>query len=105
MTRLFSALQWRAMSQEARDLGLNNAPLRPAAWRWSPAAALRRDAQAFPRASRPAIWPARAQPDRSLQAGEQALTLLFIHAGDPQTRAKVFQAFAGARSRMASMSR
>ena len=24
MTTLFSALDWRAMSQEARDLGLNN---------------------------------------------------------------------------------
>ena len=29
MTTLFSALDWRAMSQEARDLGLNNGVAEP----------------------------------------------------------------------------
>ena len=91
MTTLFSALDWRAMSQEARDLGLNNGVAVPgsvemvAGWEQRSG----RDAQAFPQPSRPAIWPARAQPDRFSQSGAtKAPTLLFIHGGYWQARAK-----------------
>ena len=65
MTALFSALDWRAMSQEVRDLGLNNGVAvsgsgdMVAGWEQRAAEMRKR----FP-PSRPAVWAARAQPDR-----------------------------------------
>ena len=60
MTTLFSALDWHAMSQEARDLGLNNGVAvsgsveMVAGWEQRSAEMRKR----YPEPSRPAIWPA-----------------------------------------------
>ena len=96
MTTLFSALDWRAMSQEARDLGLNNGVAVPgsvemvAGWE-------QRSAEMRKRSLRISTcgMAARAQPDRFPQSGRAAPTLLFIHGGYWQARAKeVFTVFA-----------
>ena len=66
MTTPSDAPDWRKMSQEERDLGLNNGVAvagsaeMVAGWEQRSAEMRKR----HPRASRPAIWPARAQPDR-----------------------------------------
>ncbi len=71
MTTLFSALDWRAMSQEARDLGLNNGVAVPgsvemvAGWEQRSGEMRKR----FPDTYRFAVWPARAQPDRFPEGG------------------------------------
>ena len=98
MTTPFDAPDWRAMSQQDRDLGLNNgvAVRRKRRDRRRLGAAFRRDARALSRSSRPPLRPARAQPDRLPQGRRgTAPTLLFIHGGYWQTRAKeVFAVFA-----------
>ena len=69
MTTSSDTPDWRSMSQQERDLGLNNgvARARQRRDRRRLGPAFRRDAGAISRSSRPAIWPARAQPDRFLQ--------------------------------------
>ena len=97
MTTLFSALDWRAMSQEARDLGLNNGVAVPgsvemvAGWEQRSAEMRKR----FPGHLDLRYGPRERNRIDFLKAGEQAPTLLFIHGGYWQTRAKeVFTVFA-----------
>jgi acetyl esterase/lipase len=97
MTTLFSALDWRAMSQEARDLGLNNGVAVPgsvdmaAGWEQRSADVRKR----FPDHLDLRYGPRERNRIDFLKAGEQAPTLLFIHGGYWQARAKeVFTIFA-----------
>ena len=97
MTTLFSALDWRAMSQEARDLGLNNGVAVPesvdmaAGWERHSAAMRKR----FPGHLDLRYGPRERNRIDFLEAGRQAPTLLFIHGGYWQARAKeVFTVFA-----------
>jgi len=97
MTTLFSALDWRAMSQEARDLGLNNGVAVPgsadmaAGWEQRSADVRKR----FPDHLDLRYGPHERNRIDFLKAGEQAPTLLFIHGGYWQARAKeVFTIFA-----------
>ena len=98
MTTPFDAPDWRGMSQQDRDLGLNNgvavAGSADMVAGWERRSADMRGAAS--RASRSPIWPARAQPDRLSQGrATSAPTLVFIHGGYWQTRAKeVFTLFA-----------
>ena len=97
MTTLFSALDWRAMSQEARDLGLNNGLAVPGsvdmAAGWEQRSAEVR--QRFPDHLDLRYGPRERNRIDFLKAGEQAPTLLFIHGGYWQARAKeVFTVFA-----------
>ena len=90
MSTLFSALDWRAMSQQQRDLGLNNGVAVPgsvamvAGWE-------QRSGEL--RQRHPAYIDLRYGPrERNridfLKAGDNAPTLLFIHGGYWQARAK-----------------
>src|SRR5258705_6476287 len=97
MTTLFSALDWRAMSQEARDLGLNNAVGAPgsvemvAGWEQRSAAMRKR----FPEYLDLRYSPRERNRIDFLKAADAAPTLLFIHGGYWQARAKeVFTVFA-----------
>jgi acetyl esterase/lipase len=97
MTPMFSELDWRKMSQEERDLGLNNGVAvagsveMVAGWE---------QCSAEMRKRRPAHLDLRYGPrERNridfFEAREQAPTLLFIHGGYWQNRAKeVFSTFA-----------
>src|SRR5437867_3624531 len=90
MTTLFSELDWRAMSQEARDLGLNNGVAVPgsvemvAGWEQRSAEMRKR----FPGHLDLRYGPRDRNRIDFLKAGEQAPTLLFIHGGYWQARAK-----------------
>src|SRR5947199_8025878 len=90
MTTLFSELDWRAMSQEARDLALNNGVAVPgsvemvAGWEQRSAEMRKR----FPGHLDLRYGPRDRNRIDFLKAGEQAPTLLFIHGGDWQARAK-----------------
>jgi arylformamidase len=93
----FSALDWRAMSQEARDLGLNNGVAVPgsvdmaAGWEQRSADVRKR----FPDHLDLRYGPRERNRIDFLKAGEEAPTLLFIHGGYWQARAKeVFTIFA-----------
>ena len=97
MTTLFSALDWRTMSQEARDLGLNNGVAVPgsvdmvAGWEQRSADVRKR----FPGHLDMRYGARERNRIDFLKAGEQAPTLLFIHGGYWQARAKeVFTVFA-----------
>src|SRR3954463_4605134 len=97
MTTLFSAVDWRAMSQEARDLGLNNGVAVPgsvdmvAGWEQRSADVRKR----FPGHLDMRYGARERNRIDFLKAGEQAPTLLFIHGGYWQARAKeVFTVFA-----------
>ena len=97
MTTLFSALDWRAMSQEARDRGFNNGVAvsgsveMAAGWEQRSAEMRRR----FPSHLDLRYGPRERNRIDFLKASEQAPTLLFIHGGYWQTRAKeVFTVFA-----------
>ena len=97
MTTLFSALDWRAMSQEARDRGFNNGVAvsgsveMAAGWEQRSAEMRRR----FPDHLDLRYGPRERNRIDFLKASEQAPTLLFIHGGYWQTRAKeVFTVFA-----------
>ena len=97
MTTLFSALDWRAMSQEARDFGLNNGVAVPgsvemvAGWEQRSAEVRKR----YPEHINLRYGPRERNRIDFLKAGEQAPTLLFIHGGYWQARAKeVFTVFA-----------
>src|SRR6185312_13313068 len=97
MTTLFSALDWRALSQEARDLGLNNGVAVPgsaemaAGWEQRSADVRKR----LPDHIDLRYGPRERNRIDFLKAGEQAPTLLFIHGGYWQARAKeVFTVFA-----------
>lgn len=97
MPTLFSALDWRAMSQEERDLGLNNGVAVPgsiemvAGWeRRSGEMRKRHSAHIDLR-----YGPRERNQIDFLKAGDNAPTLLFIHGGYWQARAKeVFTAVA-----------
>ena len=90
MTTLFSALDWRAMSQEARDLGLNNGVAVPgsvemvAGWEQRSAEMRKR----FPAHLDLRYGPRERNRIDFLKAGDGAPTLLFIHGGYWQARAK-----------------
>src|SRR4051812_16900471 len=97
MPTLFSALDWRAMSQEDRDLGFNNVIDVPggiemvAGWEQRSADTRKR----FPRHLDLQYGPRERNRIDFLKASEQAPTLLFIHGGYWQARAKeVFTVFA-----------
>ena len=97
MTTLFSALDWRGMNQEARDLGLNNGVAVPgsvdmaAGWEQRSAEVRKR----FPDHLDLRYGPRERNRIDFLKAGEQAPTLLFVHGGYWQARAKeVFTVFA-----------
>src|SRR6187399_2739530 len=90
MTTLFSALDWRAMSQEARDLGLNNGVAvsgsveMVAGWEQRSAELRER----FPEHIDLRYGPRERNRIDFLKAAEAAPTLLFIHGGYWQARAK-----------------
>ena len=97
MPTLFSALDWRAMSQEDRDLGLNNGVAVPgsiemvAGWEQRSAEMRKR----FPEHLDLRYGPRERNRIDFLKAADKAPTLLFIHGGYWQTRAKeVFTVFA-----------
>jgi len=97
MTTLFSALDWRAMGQEALDLGLNNGIAVPgsvdmaAGWEQRSAEVRKR----FPDHLDLRYGPRERNRIDFLKAGQEAPTLLFIHGGYWQARAKeVFTIFA-----------
>ncbi|VIO71086.1 alpha/beta hydrolase [Bradyrhizobium ivorense] len=97
MAALFSALDWRGMSQEARDLGLNNSAAVAgsaelvAGWEQR-SAALR---QQHPDHLDLRYGPRERNRIDFLKARDGAPTLLFIHGGYWQSRAKeVFSIFA-----------
>ena len=83
MTTLFSALDWRAMSQEVRDLGLNNGVAVPssvemvAGWEARSAEMRKR----FPGHLDLRYGPRERNRIDFLKAGDNAPTLLFIHGG------------------------
>ena len=90
MPTLFSALDWRAMSQQDRDLGLNNGVAVPgsidlvAGWEQRSAEMRRR----FPGQLDLRYGPRERNRIDFLKAADNAPTLLFIHGGYWQTRAK-----------------
>ena len=90
MTTLFSALDWRAMSQEERDLGLNNGVAVPgsvemvAGWEQRSAEMRKR----FPEHIDLRYGPRERNRIDFLKAADRAPTLLFIHGGYWQARAK-----------------
>src|ERR1700681_2039729 len=90
MTTPFSALDWRAMSQEDRDLGLNNGVAVPgsvamvAGWEQRSADLRKR----YPDHLDLRYGPRERNRIDFLKAGEKAPTLLFIHGGYWQARAK-----------------
>ena len=97
MAALFSALDWRAMSQEERDLGLNNGVAvkgsAEIAAGWEQRSAALRQKHAGHLDLR--YGPRERNRIDFLKARDGAPTLLFIHGGYWQTRAKeVFTIFA-----------
>ncbi|WP_375779825.1 alpha/beta hydrolase [Bradyrhizobium sp. ma5] len=97
MAALFSALDWRAMSQQERDLGLNNGVAVKgsaeiaAGWEQRSAATRRK----HPDHLDLRYGPRERNRIDFLKARDGAPTLLFIHGGYWQTRAKeVFTLFA-----------
>ena len=97
MTTLFSALDWHAMSQEARDLGLNNGVAVSGSGEMAAGRAQRSTEmrKRFPNHLDLRYGPRERNRIDFLKASEQAPTLLFIHGGYWQTRAKeVFTVFA-----------
>ncbi|MGN8550310.1 alpha/beta hydrolase [Bradyrhizobium sp. 13971] len=97
MAALFSALDWRAMSQQERDLGLNNGVAVKgsaeiaAGWEQRSAALRQKHAQHLDLR----YGPRERNRIDFLKARDGAPTLLFIHGGYWQTRAKeVFTIFA-----------
>ena len=90
MTTLFSALDWRAMSQQERDAGLNNGLAvagsveMVAGWE-ARSGELR---QRYPDHIDLRYGPRERNRIDFLKAGERAPTLLFIHGGYWQARAK-----------------
>jgi acetyl esterase/lipase len=97
MTTPFSALDWRTMSQEERDLGLNNGVAVPesaaivAGWEQRSADLRKR----YPDHLGLRYGPRERNRIDFLKAREKAPTLLFIHGGYWQARAKeVFTIFA-----------
>ena len=98
MSTLFSALDWRSMSQEERDLGLNNGVAVKGSvemvggWEQRSGAMRKR----YPDHIDLRYGPRERNRIDFLKAAENAPTLLFIHGGYWQTRAKeVFSIFAG----------
>jgi acetyl esterase/lipase len=87
---LFSALDWRAMSQQERDLGLNNGVAvkgsveMVAGWEQRSGAMRQR----FPGHIDLRYGPRERNQIDFLKAGDNAPTLLFIHGGYWQARAK-----------------
>jgi arylformamidase len=97
MSTSFSALDWRTMSQEERDLGLNNGVAvkgsAEIAADWERRSAGMR--QRYPDHIDLRYGPRERNRIDFLKAGDKAPTLLFIHGGYWQTRAKeVFTIFA-----------
>ncbi|WP_050626150.1 alpha/beta hydrolase [Bradyrhizobium viridifuturi] len=97
MAALFSALDWRAMSQQERDLGLNNGVAVKGSAEisagWEQRSAVLR--QRHPQHLDLRYGPRERNRIDFLKAGDGAPTLLFIHGGYWQTRAKeVFTIFA-----------
>src|SRR6478735_1694583 len=97
MTTLFSALDWRVMSQEERDLGLNNSVAvkgsaeMVADWEQRSGELRKR----YPAHIDLRYGPRERNRIDFLKAADKAPTLLFIHGGYWQTRAKeVFTVFA-----------
>ena len=90
MPTLFSALDWRAMSQQDRDVGLNNGVAVPestdmvAGWEQRSGAIRQR----FPGHIDLRYGPRERNRIDFLKAGAAAPTLLFIHGGYWQNRAK-----------------
>jgi len=90
MTTLFSALDWRVMSQEERDLGLNNSVAvkgsaeMVAGWEQRSAELRKR----YPAHIDLRYGPRERNRIDFLKAADRAPTLLFIHGGDWQARAK-----------------
>ena len=90
MSALFSALDWRAMSQEDRDLGLNNgvsvkgSAEMVAGWEQRSGEMRKR----FPDHLDLRYGPRERNRIDFMKARERAPTLLFIHGGYWQTRAK-----------------
>ena len=90
MTTPFHALDWRSMSQEARDLGLNNGLAIPesvdmvAGWEARSADLRKR----YPEHLDLRYGPRERNRIDFLKAREKAPTLLFIHGGYWQARAK-----------------
>ncbi len=90
MPTLFSARDWRAMSQEERDLGLNNGVAVPgsiemvAGWEQRSGEMRKR----FPDQLDLRYGPRERNRIDFLKAGDRAPTLLFIHGGYWQARAK-----------------
>src|SRR5262245_57809739 len=90
MTTLFSALDWRAMSREARDLGLNNSVAVSgsteivAGWEQRSAELRKR----FPANIDLRYGPRERNRIDFLKSRDNAPTLLFIHGGYWQARAK-----------------
>src|SRR6202171_5596545 len=88
MTTTFSALDWRTMSQEERDLGLNNGVAVPgsvamvAGWEQRSADLRKR----YPDHLDLRYGPRERNRIDFLKAGEKAPTLLFIHGGYLQGR-------------------
>ncbi|MBR1150214.1 alpha/beta hydrolase [Bradyrhizobium sp. JYMT SZCCT0428] len=98
MPALFSALDWRAMNQQERDLGFNNVVAVPGAielvagWEQRSADLRKR----FPDQLDLRYAPRERNRIDFLKAADKAPTLLFIHGGYWQTRAKeAFTVFAG----------
>jgi arylformamidase len=97
MPTLFSTLDWRAMSQEDRDRGLNNGVAVPGSMAmvagWEQRSADMR--QRFPEHLDLRYGPRERNRIDFLKAADKAPTLLFIHGGYWQARAKeVFTVFA-----------
>jgi acetyl esterase/lipase len=98
MSALFSALDWQAMSQQDRDLGLNNGVAvkgsaeMVAGWEQRSGEMRKR----FPDHLDLRYGPRERNRIDFLKARDKAPTLLFIHGGYWQTRAKeTFAVFAG----------
>jgi arylformamidase len=90
MTTLFSALDWRAMSQEARDLGLNNSVAVAGSLEmvtgWEQRSGEMR--KRFPDTIDLRYGPRERNRIDFLKAADGAPTLLFIHGGYWQMRSK-----------------
>lgn len=90
MTTAFSALDWRTMSQEERDLGLNNgvavAESTEMVADWERRSADMR--KRYPEHIDLSYGPRERNRIDFLKAGDKAPTLLFIHGGYWQNRAK-----------------
>src|SRR5438445_11905540 len=90
MTTLFSELDWRAMSQEARDLGLNNGVAVPGSVEMVAGWEQRSDEmrKRFPGHLDLRYGPRERTRIDFLKAADNVRTLLFIHGGYLQARAK-----------------